>query len=191
MFDDSKKILEVVTMFTRLLVVCFFWLAGLLLPAAASGPVPVLDESRVWAVSLLDQTFVGAVPVVSLESHRSNAPPRYDVASGDCSGPTKPALQGPAPKVHAGKQGKHQPGHNNFQQGKSELTGDPNTLGRQAGTGQQVGNKQVGTAGSKERVDFGETIGNHVDPATGASNATSKGIIHYAKDGIHIVPAKP
>lgn len=74
-------------MFARLLVVCFLWLAGLLLPVAASGPVSVLDESRVWASSLLDQTFVGAVPVVSLESHRSNAPPRYDVVSGDSVSP--------------------------------------------------------------------------------------------------------
>jgi hypothetical protein len=178
-------------MFARLLLLCFCWVAGLLAPLAASGSMSVLTENRVWASAPLIQTLHHADWLLSQELHWGNAPPRYDVASDDSNGPTKPALQGPAPKVHAGKQGKHQPGHNNFQQGKSELTGDPNTLGRQAGTGQQVGNKQVGTAGSKERVDFGETIGNHVDPATGASNATSKGIIHYAKDGIHIVPAKP
>jgi filamentous hemagglutinin len=44
--------------------------------------------------------------------------------------------------------------------------------------------------GSKERVDFGEVIGKYVDRSGNAVD-TTKGIIHYAQDGIHIVPARP
>lgn len=97
------------------------------------------------------------------------------------------------PTINPDKQGKHQPGHPNFQPGKSELTHpDPQGLvDRGAGTGDQVGDTPVGEAGSKERVDFGEPIGNHVDPETGAKNETPRGIIHYGKDDVHIVPARP
>ncbi|QEU06469.1 polymorphic toxin type 50 domain-containing protein [Pseudomonas oryzihabitans] len=45
-------------------------------------------------------------------------------------------------------------------------------------------------SGSKERVDFGRNIGFYID-ASGASSPTSNGTIHYSKDGIHIVPARP
>jgi RHS repeat-associated protein len=97
------------------------------------------------------------------------------------------------PKVNPDKQGKHQPGHRNFQPGKSELDHpDPQGLvDKGAGTGQQVGNVPVGEAGSKERVDFGEPIGTHVDQQTGDRNETTVGIIHYGKKDVHIVPAKP
>ena len=44
---------------------------------------------------------------------------------------------------------------------------------------------------NKERVDFGRTIGNYVDPVTGAKYPTTVGIIHYSKSGTHIVPARP
>jgi len=37
----------------------------------------------------------------------------------------------------------------------------------------------------RERVDFGEVIGN----VNGVP--TTKGIIHYSSDGAHIVPARP
>ncbi|MDU5634688.1 polymorphic toxin type 50 domain-containing protein [Kluyvera cryocrescens] len=49
----------------------------------------------------------------------------------------------------------------------------------------------VGLAGSKERIDFGKPIGNFVDRDTGLSVPTTKGIVHYGKDGAHIVPARP
>ena len=68
-------------------------------------------------------------------------------------------IQGPSPQIHTGAQGKHIPDHNNFQPGKSPLTSDPSELGRQAGTGQQVGKVEVGLPGSKERGDFGSQIG--------------------------------
>jgi RHS repeat-associated protein len=97
------------------------------------------------------------------------------------------------PKIHDGQQGKHVPGHNNFQPGKSELT-DPDPQGlldQGTGTGQQVGNTPVGQSGSKERVDFGKRIGNYVDPVTGEKSPTSIGIIHHGSRGSHIVPARP
>jgi RHS repeat-associated protein len=104
--------------------------------------------------------------------------------------PASGQSQGASPKINEGQQGKHQVGHNNYQQGKSILTEDPAQLGRQAGTGQQVGKIDVGLPGSKERVDFGKNIGTYVDPA-GNSSPTTNGIIHYGKNGIHIVPSRP
>ncbi|MGA3888367.1 hemagglutinin repeat-containing protein [Ralstonia nicotianae] len=102
-------------------------------------------------------------------------------------------VNGNAPEVDAGKQGKHQPGHNNFIQGRSELTyPDPQSLvDEHAGKGQPANNVPVGQAGSRERVDFGKIIGKYVDPVTGESIPTTKGIIHYGKDGVHIVPSRP
>lgn len=110
------------------------------------------------------------------------------VATGDI-----PSSLGVGAKLSLGKQGKHQPTHNNFQPGKSELThsNPQGLLDKRAGTGQQVGNSPIGSAGSKERVDFGEPIGNYVDPATGNKQSTSVGIIHYSKGDAHIVPARP
>jgi Bacterial toxin 50 len=89
------------------------------------------------------------------------------------------------PIIHEGKQGKHVPGHNNFQPGKSELTHpDPQALlDKGAGTGVKHGNKEV--------VDFGENIGDHV-AKDGTRSPTTRGTIHYDKSGgAHIVPSKP
>jgi RHS repeat-associated protein len=96
-------------------------------------------------------------------------------------------------KIEEGKQGKHVPGHNNFEPGKSELTHpNPQSLvDEHKGTGQQVGSTPVGEAGSRERVDFGTNIGVYVDPATGQRSPTTNGMIHESKKGVHIVPARP
>jgi uncharacterized protein RhaS with RHS repeats len=63
-------------------------------------------------------------------------------------------------KIEGGKQGKHVPGHNNFEPGKSELTHpNPQSLvDDHKGTGQQVGSTPVCEAGSRERVDFGQIL---------------------------------
>lgn len=90
--------------------------------------------------------------------------------------------------IHPGKQGKHIPGHNNYQEGKSIFEGSLDDA-------QQLVNdfsgKGVRISDSKERVDFGQIIGQYVDPTTGESFDTTVGIIHYSKNGSHIVPAKP
>jgi RHS repeat-associated protein len=103
---------------------------------------------------------------------------------------SKAPLEGASPKIAMGKQGKHIPGHNNYTPGRSVLSGDAEELGRAAGTGQQVGKTQVGLPGSKERVVYDDVIGQYVDDAGNAVD-TNVGIIHYSKDGIHIVPGRP
>ncbi|SDR45760.1 polymorphic toxin type 50 domain-containing protein [Pseudovibrio sp. Tun.PSC04-5.I4] len=97
------------------------------------------------------------------------------------------------PKIEEAKQGKHIPGHNNHTPGRSELDDlDPQKLiDNHAGKGEQVGKLPVGEPGSKERVDFGKVIGKYVDPITGDKVPTTKGIIHYGKKGVHIVPSRP
>jgi len=89
--------------------------------------------------------------------------------------------------LEAGKQGKHIPGHNNFIPGRSPLTHNSpqSLLDNFAGKGQPVGNVPRGSPGFKERVDFGQVIGEI------NGQPTTKGIIHYSKDGAHIVPANP
>jgi filamentous hemagglutinin len=97
---------------------------------------------------------------------------------------------GGAPRIHMGRQGKHIPGHNNFEPGRSVLTADPEALAPRAGTGTQVRRTPVGQPGSLERVVFDDVIGDYVDKS-GAAAPTRVGIIHYSRDGIHIVPARP
>ena len=104
---------------------------------------------------------------------------------------TPPAkATGGGPKINMGRQGKHIPGHNNFEPGRSILRADPESLASRAGTGTQVGRVPVGQPGSKERVVFDDFIGDYVDEA-GVVTPTKVGIIHYSNDGIHIVPGRP
>ncbi|MGN4155716.1 polymorphic toxin type 50 domain-containing protein [Burkholderia gladioli] len=60
-----------------------------------------------------------------------------------------------------------------------------------AGTGQPANNVAPGQPGYRERVNFGKVIGNYVDPVTGEKMPTTNGIVHYSKDGVHIVPGRP
>lgn len=98
-------------------------------------------------------------------------------------------------KIQWGKQGKHVEGHNSYTslKNRSILTHpDPQKLvDNFAGKGAKIGNTRPGVAGYKENVDFGEFIGYSVDRETGEKIATTCGTIHYAKDGVHIVPARP
>ncbi|MBN1089203.1 polymorphic toxin type 50 domain-containing protein [Pantoea sp. 1B4] len=100
--------------------------------------------------------------------------------------------------INKGQQNKHILGTNEYKTAaassgsqRSILTADPQSLLPQLGKGQQVGKVEVGLAGSKERIDFGKAIGTFVDKDTGLSVSTTKGIVHYGKDGAHIVPARP
>ncbi len=91
-------------------------------------------------------------------------------------------------KINAGKQGKHIPGTNNYIEGRSIFLGTvkdaEKLIKRHGGAGQMLSN-------NRERVDFGKIIGYYVDPVTSEKKATTIGIIHYSKDGTHIVPARP
>lgn len=99
-------------------------------------------------------------------------------------------------KIDINKQNKHIQGTNEFktanQSGisRSILTENIEDLLPKLGTGQQVNNIRIGLAGSKERIDFGKVIGYYIDEA-GNKLPTTKGIVHYSKNGTHIVPAKP
>ena len=97
-------------------------------------------------------------------------------------------------KVNVGQQNKHIPGTNEYKnalnngQTKSIIYGDANDiqnlLNDKASTGDFIG-------ANKERVNFGQVIGQYVDPDTGVGVETTIGIIHYGKKGAHIVPARP
>lgn len=97
-------------------------------------------------------------------------------------------------KVKPGAQEKHIPNTPNYKQeiangqNKSIFYGDNKTaqelLDKFAGKGTTV-------TKNKERVDFGKPIGKYYDPVTGQYVETYRGMIHYGKDGAHIVPAKP
>ncbi|MGK3494840.1 hemagglutinin repeat-containing protein [Citrobacter youngae] len=99
--------------------------------------------------------------------------------------------------INKGQQNKHLPGTNEYKiaseagLNKSVLTLAPDSLLPKLGTGQQVGNTPVGVPGSKERINYGQNIGNYIDPQTGVSTPTTNGIVHYGKNGVHIVPARP
>ena len=99
--------------------------------------------------------------------------------------------------INKGQQNKHLPGTNEYKiaseagLNKSVLTVAPDSLLPKLGTGQQVGNTPVGIPGSKERINYGQNIGNYIDPQTGVSIPTTNGIVHYGKNGVHIVPARP
>jgi len=89
-------------------------------------------------------------------------------------------------KIAEGSQGKHIVGHNNYKEGRSILSISMEEA-------QQLVNIYSGKGSyinsNKERVDFGRQIGYYVNGNT--SMPTTIGIIHYSKNGTHIVPAQP
>lgn len=50
---------------------------------------------------------------------------------------------------------------------------------------------RVDQPSSKERVTFDDVIGDYVDRSGAAVAPTRVGTIHYSREGIHIVPARP
>ena len=113
-------------------------------------------------------------------------------SDNSASSVTKPSVS-----INQGQQNKHVPGTNEYKiaseagLNKSIITVQPDTLLSKLGTGQQVGKIAIGMPGSKERINYGKVIGNYIDPQTGVSTPTTNGIIHYGKNGVHIVPARP
>jgi tetratricopeptide (TPR) repeat protein len=97
-------------------------------------------------------------------------------------------------KVQWDKQGKHVQTHKNFSaKNKSILVHpDPQKLVNDfCGKGIKAQNHLPGTPGYQEIVDFREFIGYSVRFDTGEKIATNWGKIHYAKDGVHVVPTEP
>ena len=98
-------------------------------------------------------------------------------------------------QFHEGRQGKHLLGHKNYvkEKNKSVFTHPERNrlLKNFGGTGVKELNITPGMPGFVEVVDFEETIGWNVNLLTGEKISTSWGKIHYAKDGVHIVPTLP
>jgi hypothetical protein len=95
-------------------------------------------------------------------------------------------------RLKQGQQDKHIEGTNNFTGDRGILT-DPDPQGlldQFAGKGQPANAISAGQPGYKERVDFGRIIGEFYDDKTKQLYPTSKGIIHYSKNGAHIVPSR-
>ncbi|NNM43502.1 MAG: hypothetical protein HKM07_04090 [Chlamydiae bacterium] len=98
-----------------------------------------------------------------------------------------------------GNQGKHIIGHNSFDPSvnRSIFTHpNPEKLAKKyAGKGTRAqrvkGDILPGSHGYAEVVNFEEVIGYNVTPSTSEKTLTTWGKIHYAKDGIHIVPTYP
>lgn len=94
-------------------------------------------------------------------------------------------------KIHVDRQNKHVVGAHNYQPHKSIFQHDnpQYLLSNFAGKGTRVSG-EIGQAGYKEVVDFKTPIGIWKDKY-GLEKSTTKGTIHYSKDGAHIVPAHP
>lgn len=90
--------------------------------------------------------------------------------------------------INPEKQSKHIIGTRYFLAGRSVFYGTVDTaqelVNSFAGTGVWLGT-------NKERIDFGKVIGQYVNPTEGDAVNTTIGIIHYSKNGTHIVPARP
>ncbi len=95
-------------------------------------------------------------------------------------------------RVEWDKQSKHILGKHNYQPGKSIFEHqDPQRLLEEfAGTGRKINDTLPGTPGYKEVVDFQEHIGIWKNE-NGVALPTTRGAIHYSKNGAHIVPLKP
>ena len=92
--------------------------------------------------------------------------------------------------IDIGKQGKHIVGHNNYINGKSIITLPlqeiQNLVNQQAGKGVLIMDSG-GNWTKKELVELPYDIGKSHN-LEGKAIGTNKGIIHYSKNGVHVVP---
>ena len=96
-------------------------------------------------------------------------------------------------KFECDKQNKLIIGKHNYQPGKSIFEHpDPESLIKNfAGKGKPMNKEIPGNPNYKELVDFGEHIGIWKDQDGLFALPTTKGHIHYSKNGAHIIPAHP
>lgn len=92
--------------------------------------------------------------------------------------------------VLEGKQGKHILGHNNYIEGRSYLTISSTEVqelvNEYAGTGEILRDRNNKWT-NKELIDIGKNVGMSLS-LNGESTPTSRVIIHYSKNGTHMVP---
>lgn len=92
-------------------------------------------------------------------------------------------------KLNRGMQDKHIRGSSNFDPNRSELTVDPEELIRlYAGKSEPIISRDKWR--NKERFIHNSDIGIYRD-LSGKEWPTNRGIIHYGKKGLHIVPSEP
>ncbi|MCE5318498.1 MAG: polymorphic toxin type 50 domain-containing protein [Parachlamydia sp.] len=96
-------------------------------------------------------------------------------------------------KIHWDSQNKHIVGSHNFEPDKSifEHPEPLLLLKKFAGRGRSISNSVPGQNGYQEIVDFGEFIGMWRDKEKKMTLPTTRGKIHYSKNGAHIVPSEP
>ncbi|WP_459207293.1 polymorphic toxin type 50 domain-containing protein [Pseudomonas sp. MLB6B] len=135
---------------------------------------------------LLNGVLMGVVPL----GKRSHDQKSVSVDKSKKAQESESTSKSGNPEVKWSAQEKPFPGHNSYTESRNVLTSDPRQLAKHASSGQQLGKIPAGEPGSKERVNFGESIGYFLDER-GVSAPTTNGIIHYSKDGIHIVTARP
>lgn len=97
-------------------------------------------------------------------------------------------------KLDVERQNRHMPGRNAYEIARSNgnvrsvIFRDTNSLQKlleqKAGSGEFIGT-------NKEKVDFGQTIGQYVAVDNRTKLETRIGIIHYTSEGAYIVPARP
>ena len=97
-------------------------------------------------------------------------------------------------KLDVERQNRHMPGRNAYEMARTngnvrsiifrDANGLQKLLEEKAGSGEFIGT-------NKEKVDFGQTIGQYVDADGRTKRETRIGIIHYTSEGAYIVPARP
>ncbi|WP_269042719.1 polymorphic toxin type 50 domain-containing protein, partial [Photorhabdus laumondii] len=133
----------------------------------AAGTVKVLGSTKEGAKNLAG------------ELHNAGMNTLKNVSTG------LPSPQGLSKEIHLGQQGKHITGHNNYIPGRSPLAEgvDPQKLLNGVHSGEYPIIRM--TPRNQPIVNFGKPIGKY------EGQPTNYGIIHYGKNGAHIVPANP
>lgn len=96
-------------------------------------------------------------------------------------------------KIHWDKQNKHVPGKHNYKNGRSifEHKDAQRLIDDFAGTGKPIQGRIPGNHDYREKVNFGEFIGYHIDSNQLVKTPTTWGEIRYSNTGVHIIPAYP
>ncbi len=99
-------------------------------------------------------------------------------------------VNGYSTELNRDSQGKHIPGHKNYQpdRGRSIFKG---SLADAQGLVEEFAGKGTWHGEQRETVDFGKVIGTWVSQDGSERLPTTRGTIHYGKNGAHIVPSKP
>lgn len=96
-------------------------------------------------------------------------------------------------KLNIGNQNKHIVDSKGYQEGRSYIYSDLNTvqdiINQRAGTG-EIRLNDSGEWNNKEFITLDHDIGMYINPQSGERYPTNTVSIHYGKKGTHIVPAR-